>query len=128
MLPHQCRECSTLINNDEGGLCQPCVNKTLNKREIAWQNRKQVKKESHPTYARNQKYPKSFEERMKKIKPLYAFSEEREKFEKKWYKEHGNGWWIFQGQQRRNVYEDTWIEQYNLVDLARVRNKNVKGE
>ena len=52
----------------------------------------QVKKESHPTYAQFGKYAGTFEERMKKIKPLYAYTEERIKSEEKFYKEHnGNG-------------------------------------
>ena len=97
----------------------------LNKREIAWQKRKQVKKESHPTYAQFGKYAGTFEERMKKVKPLYAYTEERIKSEEEFYKEHGRAWWIFQGMTMRYNREETWIEQYNVLDETRPRGKGI---
>jgi len=125
MLPYQCKECNTFINNDEGELCQSCINKTLNKREIAWQKRKQVKKESHPTYAQFGKYAGTLEQRMKKVKPLYAYTEERAAFEEEWYKKHGRAWYIFQGMTMRYNREKTWIEQYNVLDESRPRGKGI---
>ena len=38
----------------------------LNNREKAWQQRKKVHKESHPTYAQWGKYAGSLEDRMKR--------------------------------------------------------------
>jgi len=97
----------------------------LNKREIAWQQRKKVKKESHPTYAQFGKYAGTFEERMKKVKPFYAYTEERIKSEEEFYKEHGRAWWIFQSMTMRYNREETWIEQYNVLDESRPRGKGI---
>ena len=95
----------------------------LNNREKAWQQRKRVYKESHPTYAQWGKYAGSLEDRMKTIKPLLAYSKERADFEKKFYKEHGNGWWIFQGTTLRHNIKPSWIEQFRVEDPTRIRGK-----
>ncbi len=63
----------------------------------------------HPTYEKWGKKAGSLQERMKKVKPLYAYSEERAKFEEEWYKKHGRAWWIFQGMTiRHQTVERTW--------------------
>jgi len=97
----------------------------LNNREKAWQNRKEPYKESHPTYSQWGKYAGTLEERMKEVKPLLAYSKERAAFEKKWYEEHGKAWWIFQGTVIRYNREETWIEQYNVLDESRPRGHGV---
>lgn len=93
----------------------------LNSREKAWQNKN--KKSLHPTYDQWGKYAGTLEKRMKKVKPLLAYSEERAAFEKDWYKIHGRAWWIFQGTPVRYNREATWIEQFNVLDLTRPRGE-----
>ena len=62
--------------------------KEKKKETTNYETPKQVKKESHPTYAQFGKYAGTFEERMKKVKPLYAYTKERIKSEEEFYKEH----------------------------------------
>lgn len=96
----------------------------LNNREKAWLNRKQVKKEHHPTYARFGKYAGTLKERMKKVKSYPAFSEERYKAEEESKEKYG-AWWIFAGVEMRYNRDKTWIEQYNVEDPTRPRGKGI---
>ncbi len=71
---------------------------------------------SHPTYDQWGKKAGTFKERMQKAKPLYAYTEERAEFEKQWYKEHGNGWWFFQG---------TTIRHQNVIKTFTEKDKDM---
>ena len=89
----------------------------LNKREIAWQQRKKVKKESHPTYARNQKYAETFQERLKKTNIPDAWSKEGIADREKFAKIHGRAWWVFDNyKQYTSLKQRPWIEDYMIKE------------
>ena len=96
----------------------------LNNREKAWLNRKQVKKESHPTYASYGKYAGTLKERMKKVTTYYAFSKQRREIEKEFNEQYG-AWWLFTGKEMRYNRDKTWIEQFHVEDPRRPRGKGI---
>jgi|9_EtaG_2_1085328.scaffolds.fasta_scaffold03378_8 hypothetical protein len=93
----------------------------LNKREIAWQQRKQVKKESHPTYAQWGKYAGTLQERMARIKAVDPYSEEGQKLQMESKKKYG-AWWLFTDNKLQKLRNNTWIMQFYVPDEKRIRN------
>ena len=101
MLPYQCtaiwydKPCNQFINNDEGGYCSSCWNK------------------------------KETFQRAKNMNIPDAWNEEGIAEKEKFYKKHGRGWFIFQSMTMRYNREETWIEQYNVLDPTRPRGKDI---
>ena len=58
----------------------------------------------------------SFEERLKKFKTIYAYTEEHEALTEKFAKEHGRAWWIFTGTSSPKKYKNQWIEQFRVQE------------
>ena len=58
----------------------------------------------------------SFEERLKKFKTIYAYTEEHEALTEKFSKEHGRAWWVFCSTQQVEKFKDQWIEQFRVKE------------
>jgi hypothetical protein len=88
---------------------------------------------SHPTYDQWGKKAGTLESRMKKVETLYAYSEERAKFEESWYEEHGKAWWLFQGTTiRHNVVQKSYGKNkdkyFNSIWDYYVSDRKKEGE
>lgn len=88
----------------------------LNNREKAWQQRKIVHKESHPTYKLFGAHMGTIQERCKKANIPDAWSKEGIKEREEFAKTHGRAWWVFSAVPVVEKYKDQWIEQFRVID------------
>ena len=89
----------------------------LNKREIAWQERKA---KSHPTYDMWGKYVGTLQQRMSRVKAVDPYSEEGQKLQMESKKKYG-AWWLFTDNKLQKLKNNTWIMQFYVPDERRKR-------